>query len=195
MNVAKAGVTLDQLSATAGAVADSEGFSALSMSAVAKQLGVSVPALYKHVDGLPGLQRLLALRSTQELGDVMTSSVMGRSGRDALHALCHDYRQFAKDRPGRYAATVRAPASDDEEHQRVMTRALTPVLAILEGYGLPESALIDAARYLRSTLHGFVVIELAGGFGIPRDIDESFERVVTAMDWTIRSWEQATVLT
>lgn len=37
-----------------------------------------------------------------------------------------------------------------------------------------EAAAIQAARSLRSAVHGFVSLELAGGFGMPVDADASF---------------------
>jgi hypothetical protein len=34
---------------------------------------------------------------------------------------------------------------------------------------------------VRSALHGFVALETGGGFGIPVDLDESFDRMVAAL--------------
>jgi hypothetical protein len=47
---------------------------------------------------------------------------------------------------------------------------------------------VDATRILRSALHGFVVLEIGGGFGIPRDINITFERLVSSLDIAFRSW-------
>lgn len=41
---------------------------------------------------------------------------------------------------------------------------------------------------LRSTLHGFVSLAAAGGFGLPRAVDTTFDRLVAALDGTFRSW-------
>lgn len=46
----------------------------------------------------------------------------------------------------------------------------------------------DATRALRSALHGFVSLEAAGGFGLPRDVDRSFSRLVTAVDSAFKDW-------
>jgi hypothetical protein len=56
--------------------------------------------------------------------------------------------------------------------------AVRAVLAVLEGYGLRGEDLIDATRSLRASLHGFLALEAAGGFGMPRSIEASFERHV-----------------
>ena len=40
---------------------------------------------------------------------------------------------------------------------------------------------IHAIRALRSTVHGFAALEIAGGFGIPLDVDKSFDWLVSAL--------------
>ena len=42
------------------------------------------------------------------------------------------------------------------------------------------TALRTASR-LRSALHGFVSLETSGGFGLPVNIDHSFDRLVDAL--------------
>ena len=51
-------------------------------------------------------------------------------------------------------------------------------LAVLRGYGLDRRAALHALRGLRSAVHGFATLEVAGGFGIPLSIDESFAWLV-----------------
>ena len=38
---------------------------------------------------------------------------------------------------------------------------------------------------------GFVGLELAGGFGLPLDLDESFGLLLQAQDRALRSWGEA----
>ena len=37
---------------------------------------------------------------------------------------------------------------------------------------------VDAVRSFRAALHGFVRLELDGGFGMPDDVDASFDHLV-----------------
>ena len=53
------GLTLDQILDAAVAVADAEGFSALSMSRLAKELGYTTMSLYRYVDSKDTLVQLL----------------------------------------------------------------------------------------------------------------------------------------
>ena len=47
---------------------------------------------------------------------------------------------------------------------------------------------IDAIRALRAALHGFVTLETSGGFGLPADIDRSFDRLVQGLTTALASW-------
>ncbi|MDX6281733.1 MAG: hypothetical protein QOH03_2804, partial [Kribbellaceae bacterium] len=47
---------------------------------------------------------------------------------------------------------------------------------------------IDAARFVRSTLHGFVSLELGGGFGMPRSVEHSYRRLIGATDQALAAW-------
>jgi hypothetical protein len=47
--------------------------------------------------------------------------------------------------------------------------------------GLQGEDAVHAARAFRSLVHGFATLEVAGGFGLPQDCDESFRRLVDAL--------------
>ncbi len=95
-------------------VSDEVGLDRLTLAAVANRLGVKLPSLYKHIDGLDGLRRDLAVLGVRELTEVLGSAAVGRAGHDALVAVAGAYRRYAAAHPGRYAATVRSPAPGDE---------------------------------------------------------------------------------
>jgi AcrR family transcriptional regulator len=173
--------------AEAARVADEVGFERLTLAAVAERFGVAVPSLYKHVDGLEGLRRGLAVLAIRELGDALARATR-RTGSDGLRAMARAYRRYARAHPGRYAATLRAPDPRDEQAGAAATEVLGTVLLVLGGYGLSGDDAVDAARALRSALHGFVALEALGGFGLPRDVERSFERLVEIFDAALRTW-------
>jgi hypothetical protein len=51
-------------------------------------------------------------------------------------------------------------------------------LTVLRPYGLSEANAVHALRSLRSLVHGFTTLELAGAFVLPLDLDESFQQIV-----------------
>ncbi|GAB3819766.1 TetR/AcrR family transcriptional regulator [Micromonospora zhanjiangensis] len=184
----RAGLTPTIVVAEAARVADRVGLDRLTLAAVAQQLGVALPSLYKHVRGLDALQQQLAVRALGELTTALTDATVGRSGRAALHAMAAALREYARRHPGSYAATLRAPDPSDPAHVAAGERTVRMIYAVLAGYGLTDDQLVDATRMLRSALHGFVALEAAGGFGLPRDTDRSYELMVDALDGAFRSW-------
>ncbi|MGW0505075.1 TetR/AcrR family transcriptional regulator [Micromonospora sp. NPDC003241] len=176
MLVPRAGLAPATVVAAGAALADEVGLAALTMGLLAERVGVKTPSLYKHVASMEALQRGIAVQAKRELGDAVARAAVGRSGPDAIRAYGAAWRRWALEHPGRYAATVRAPAvdDDDEEDRRAANAGLQVMYDILAGLGLRGARSVDAARALRSTLHGFATLESAGGFGLPRDVDRSF---------------------
>jgi AcrR family transcriptional regulator len=166
---------------TAARLADRDGYEALTLGAVAADVGVRPPSLYNHVDGLAGLRRELALAGLADLDGRIRDAAVGRSGQDALLALAEAYRAYAREHPGVYRALQRAPEPGDDEMAAAGARLLEPVFAVLAGFGLEGDAGVHAARALRSAMHGFVELERVGGFGIDLDLDESYRFLVRAV--------------
>lgn len=172
------GIGLDraQVVATAAKLADAEGIEHLTLARVAAELGVRLPSLYNHVDGLPGLRQALSLYALQAMLDHLRDAAIGKSGENALMSLAQAYRRFVLTHPGIYSLTV--TVIDDPEAHRLSNQILSIFLAVLEAFALDQQQQIHALRGLRSIVHGFATIEAAGGFGMPIDLDESFRFMV-----------------
>ena len=55
---------------------------------------------------------------------------------------------------------------------------VTVVASVLEGMDVDPTTVIPLIRALRASVHGFVDLELRGGFGLPDDIDDSFTTTI-----------------
>ncbi len=168
--------------AKAADLVDEIGYDNLSMAAIAKRFGVAVPSLYKHVDSLPQVRRDLAAQALRELGQALEAATAEADRRSALHAAATAYRRYAHDHPGRYAAVVRAPDAGDRELSALGERILEVVYRVLTRYGRHGEEAVHDVRILRSALHGFVSLEASGGFGMPLNVEASFDRMVDALD-------------
>jgi len=184
----RAGLTTMRVVQEAEDVADEVGLANLTLAAIAPRLGVRMPSLYKHVAGMDALQRLVAIRATQDMAGLFARAAAGKAGAEALTAIANSSRAWAKKHPGRYAATVRAPGKDDAEHTAASDEVLQIVLAALANYKLSGDDAIDAARAFRASLHGFISLEQTGGFGLPLDVDRSFNRLIAALAETFGGW-------
>ncbi len=179
---ADARVTRERLIESAVALLDEHGPEALTLTAVARALGVRAPSLYHHVDGLDGVRLEVRVHGIERLGDALQRASSGRSGRDALSAVARAYVDFGRHQPGLYALTLAGSDGGDERVRAAGARVLDTVLAVLHGYGLQDEAALHATRFVRSALHGFAALERAGGFALSLDQDASFDHLVDAVD-------------
>lgn len=157
---------------------DEEGLDQLSLGRLAERLGIRTPSLYNHIQGLPGLKRELTLFCLRDLIDRIRRVTVGKSRDEAIFALADAYRAYARQTPGRYSFTLQAPDPGDQAVQAVSQETVELLLAVLAPYRLSEEDAIHAIRGLRGIVHGFISLELVGGFGMPIDLDASFHWLI-----------------
>ncbi|GAB2701677.1 TetR/AcrR family transcriptional regulator [Kitasatospora kifunensis] len=186
--MARVGLTTERLTQAGAELADEIGFDQVTLSELARRFDVKVASLYSHLKNSQDLKTKIALLALEELADRAADAVAGRAGKDALTALANVYRDYAREHPGRYAATQlrldpqAAAASAGLRHSQ-MTRA------ILRGYDLAEPDQTHAVRLLGSVFHGYVSLELGGGFSHSApDTQETWSRILDALDALLRNW-------
>lgn len=176
----RAGLSTSAVVEVALAVVDEQGASSLTLAAVAQRAGVATPSLYKHVGGLAELRTLLGARVLEDMTEHFTRAVLGRSGDDAVAALMHAYRAYVTAYPARYAAAPLDPLHDPAL-AAAGGKLLDVVLGALRAYALSPAETVHAARCLRVVAHGFASLEAGGGFGLPEDLDQTYERLISAV--------------
>jgi AcrR family transcriptional regulator len=175
----KVGLDRRQVIDAAVALADGEGLVSVSLARVAAALDVASPSLYSHVDSLAALRRELALEASARLGADIRNAITGSGADTALRRVAHVYCAFARTHPGLYATLHMTPVPREDAELSAAFGAMVPDLAaVLSGLGVPERDVVPLIRTLRSALHGFVSLEASGGFGLPDDVDESFETLI-----------------
>ncbi|MBD2818992.1 WHG domain-containing protein [Streptomyces parvulus] len=185
---ARAGLTTDRVVAAAADLADATGFDNVTVSALARHFGVKDASLYTHVRNLRDLRVRVALLAGGELIDEIAAAVAGRAGKEALAAFAGAYRSYALRHPGRYAATQIRMDQSLVADSPALRRTAEITHGMLRAYGLTEPDLTDAVRLLRSTFHGYCSLEASGGFGAPRDVRASWDKVVEALHVTLTHW-------
>ena len=186
--MARSGLSTDRLVRAAAELADTVGFDQVTVSALARQFDVKVASLYSHLRSSHDLKTRIALLALEELADQVAAALAGRAGKDALAAFADVYRDYAREHPGRYAAAQlrldaeTAAASAGGRHAQ-MTRA------ILRGYDVAEPDQTHAVRLLGSVVHGYVSLEMAGGFDHSApDPQETWSWILDRLDALLRNW-------
>lgn len=189
----RAGLTEALVVAEAERMADEVGLENVTMAALAKRLGVRQPSLYKHVVSLPALRSAIGVRTLTAMAGELARAAVGRAGEDALMAMARAFRAWAKAHPGRYEAVQRAPEPGDRAYEAAAAGVIELIGSVLSAFGLSGDDAIDAIRSLRAAMHGFVSLELLGGFAIPLDVDRSYERLISAVVRSLSTQRPASV--
>lgn len=142
---------------------DREGWDALTINALANQLGTKGPSLYNHVHSLDDLRRTVRMRVVGDIIEMLNTVGQGRTPDDAVMVMAAAYRSYAHHHPGRYSAFTRMPlGGDDPEFTQATHDAAAPVISVLAAYGLDDQAGFFAALEFWSAMHGFVLLEMTG---------------------------------
>lgn len=148
------GVSRQDVVDAAVRVVDDHGLDALTVAAVAGQVGCRPPSVYHHVDGLDGLVRAVALVGAQDLRETLG----GASG--GVPALLEAALDYASHRGGRFDAVLRAvPPDTDEELVEARRAVLDTVRHALAEHGAPGLDVDEWLVVATAAVRGLVAVE------------------------------------
>lgn len=160
----------EQIVAAARELLERDGPAGLTMAAVATAVGVRAPSLYKRVRDRDDLLRLVldgvAAELAAELGAVTGT---GDPATD-LRRIAGVYRRFAHANQSAYVLLI-GVTPGSRERSRTSSREVLRAATELVG---PDDALA-AARTVTAWAHGFISMELAGGFQLGGDLETAWE--------------------
>lgn len=149
-----------QILEAARAMAEADGWTAVTSRRLADAIGYTQPVLYGHFPGgKTEIMRTVALAGFAELAAAMQAAVQGKTGRQAVAAVADVYLGFAATHPSLYEAMFELPidarfAQDDAEAE------------LRSGFNALRAAVGDdddgsATELLWSALHGMSLLERA----------------------------------
>jgi AcrR family transcriptional regulator len=149
-----------QILDAARAMAEADGWTAVTSRRLADAIGYSQPVLYGHFPGgKTEIMRTVALVGFAELAVATQAAMGGKAGRQAVAAVADAYLGFAAAHPSLYEAMFQLPidarfAQDDSETElRDGFNALSAALGNDDG---------TATELFWSALHGMSLLERAG---------------------------------
>lgn len=147
--------------AAAVSIVDDEGWDALTVTRLAEATGLRPSSLYRHVGGIDDVRREVRVASTRELSERALRAVAGRSTDAGVHALAHACRTYAREHPGRYLAFARLSVDDIDFHD-AGAGLNDAMLGVIGSFRIEGDSLFVSLAAMRSMLHGFIDLELAG---------------------------------
>lgn len=165
------------------------GVHSLSLNALARELGITGPALYRYVSGRDELITLLLVDTYTEFAEALEAAAAAPGDpADRLRAVGRAYRSWALAHPERFDLLFGTPLPDYEapEVTRTLARRGLEVQMSLwaERTGHPPDSVEALTRAVRgwSRLHGFVDLERSGHFdAMPLDVDALFADELEAL--------------
>ncbi|HEY6886510.1 MAG TPA: TetR/AcrR family transcriptional regulator [Solirubrobacter sp.] len=126
------------------------GPSAVALNAIARELGVSGPALYRYFRNRDALLTELVLDAYNDLAEALTGA----------ESLPRAYRAWALEEPHRYRLLFAAPLPGYDAHQPELVAAAQRSMDLL----LKVEPDRERAVVLWSRMHGHVSLEIEGNF-------------------------------
>jgi AcrR family transcriptional regulator len=159
-------LSLDAIIARAIEIVDETGVDSLSLRSLARDLGVSAPALYDHIDSKDSLLRLLAREGYANLA-ARWEELDSQDVASWIRATCRSYVAFALERPGLFAVMFRFRpawvAGPGEVEDEVATALFLQALQVIER-GVDEGTLdaatpLELALALWAAMHGAATVQ------------------------------------
>ncbi len=153
------------ITATARALAEQEGWDAVTTRRLAGEIEYSQPVLYKHFSGMEDIVASVAVQGFCELAEAL-SSARGRAvdGPDAVARVAHAFIGFADENPVLFdamftrATTLRFAAAETPAELTTAFRELRAAVAMVAGGRDPDTL----AEVLWAALHGLITLDRGG---------------------------------
>lgn len=171
----RVGLTREILVEKAAQVANEQGISNVNIKTLAEYIGIKPPSLYKYIDGIEELFEEMMLHGWKLLEEQLYKDVIGKSGDDAVKAMCDAYYTFAVNNPGVFASMENYNRYSSEK-TREATQGICKITSkIFSAYKLTNEQMMHLVRTFRGFLQGYMMLVVNGSFGDKLPVKDSFD--------------------
>ncbi|MBD2463017.1 WHG domain-containing protein [Oscillatoria sp. FACHB-1407] len=165
------------------ACVEAEGETALGVNRVARELGITPPSIYKHVESGAALRRLVALEIWRRFLSLCCQSIEGISDSSALlKTVAYTARNYARSQSELYRVMTAMPLQPSESDCAPIVQSIVAFYQrVLQPYKFTELETIHAMRMLNAAFYGFVATEQAGLLTLEPSPEESYEVIINAL--------------
>jgi AcrR family transcriptional regulator len=173
MSPAPARTSNEEIADAARRILESDGLPAVTMRAVAEDVGVKGPSLYKRVPDRAALLRIVAEGVATDLERTLSLATGSGDPRGDIRAAVIAYRAFVRSNPNGYRLLFADLPSDALPDPGRLAALGAPLVAASAGI-VGEVDALEAARTIVAWAHGFVTMELVGAFRLGGDLDSAY---------------------
>ena len=171
----------DEIINAAGRLLERDGRDGLTMRAIAAELGIQAPSLYKHISEKREVEIALVAEALEHQAEMFEKVVADSD--DPLSGIAAAYRTWAREHPNLYSLMNDQPLPRDELPQGLEERAVVPLLEALGGD-------MNRARAAWAFAHGMVTLELADRFPEHADLAAAWSAGLEGIAITTRQLDQ-----
>jgi AcrR family transcriptional regulator len=135
------------------------GREAVTLRAIARELGITAPALYRYYDSHEDLLRQLCDDICQDMSQVLTKHLEGIDGddvREQVRAVCHGFRRWALDHPQEFALVFASPQGTGvPPRDQFGTVFLEVAASLIASHPAPDHSHEDVPTTLHADLASF----------------------------------------
>lgn len=182
------GLTMSVISAAAAELVAERGYNKFTVRELAQRLECRAASLYNYIGSFDDVNREVGKMAARQMNEALMAASDGKERDEAVTALAHEYRRFAKEHYELYQAIMGLPALDQEESLQVGRETFLVIRKVVHQYAISDEDAVNFSRCLRGALHGFVSYEMSGYYTsqyVP--VEESFDFLIRGyIEWVRR---------
>lgn len=166
-------VRREQIVQIANDLLEHDGPHGFTMRAIAAELGIKAPSLYKHIADKRELEVALIAEALTSQAEALEKAFI--DGSDPVRAISSAYRRWALGHPHLYALINGQPLPRDQIADGIEERSIATVLKAFGGDR-------QRARAAWAFAHGMVTLELVDRFPPGTDLEQTWRIGITAIE-------------
>lgn len=159
---------------------ETEGEKSLGINRVARELNIKPPSIYNHISNNEELRICVAIEGWKKLYNYLISSNLPcEKKEDSIKVLLNSFRKFAHENKDLYLVISNTSIDQTRlDFLEVSKKFFDLFDKILSQFNISKKDQIHVLRLLRSTSHGFIMLELQSQFELPTNINESYDFII-----------------
>lgn len=176
----------DTIIETARRLIESDGVDNVSLHAIAKELGVKAPSLYRYVQNKEALLRAVnAVTAHAVVATMLTAVSDDDTLEEQLVTAIKAYREYAHANPNTYELLYSNRVSELRPDEDELEQSVLPLQALFAQWAGEANSLI-ALRGAFAFVHGWSLLEIAGQLRRGGDLSAHFEAAYRAY---LKGWK------
>jgi len=164
------------------------GVDGLTLSEVAKELGIKPPSLYRYFASKAVLTKAIIEHTYDKMFEAYETALINASdnSQERLLSLFHAHRDFAHANPNTYILAYTATAPELRADPVRLEQQVIPIQQIM-AHVTGENQSLSALRGALALVHGFVMLELKDQLQRGGDLTAAFDASINAY---LRGWSK-----